>query len=208
MNFWEPLYQYLLSVEPLVYLAIVIAIMYLENLFPPVPGDSILVFSTYVYTVNHYSVSALFILSIIASMTGFMTTFWLGRHWGKEFFLIKNYRFMPALFIRKVENLFSAWGMTIITVSRFLPGLRAVIALFSGFSNFSARKVILLATFSTLLWNGLLVGVGIYLGENWQAVEMVLRRYSHFVTVIIIVIVVIWITNRFADIKKIKGDKS
>ncbi|HDR04112.1 MAG TPA: DedA family protein [Candidatus Marinimicrobia bacterium] len=200
-------YHYLLSVSPIWYIIIVLLIMFAENIFSPVPGDTILVFSVYVFTIRQDSLLLLFLLAFIFSMAGFFLMFAFGRKWGKRYLLEKNFYCFPARYIQKIELKFEKYGIALLVFSRFLPGFRAIIALFSGFSNYSKSIVFLLVSLSTLLWNGLLTGVGIYLGENWQTIEKLLKNYSQAIAIFFALIFISWAYRRIRDFKQLKkGD--
>lgn len=197
-------YHYLLTISPFWYITIVMIIVFAENIFPPVPGDTILVFSVYVFTVRQDSLILLFLLAFTFSMAGFFAMFAFGRIWGRHYFLEKNFPYFPAHYIHKIEKKFDKYGVALLIFSRFLPGFRAIIALFSGFSNYSKSIVFLLVSISTLVWNGLLTGVGIYLGENWQTINAILKNYSQVIAVLFSLLFIFWLYRRIRDFQQIK----
>jgi membrane protein DedA with SNARE-associated domain len=197
-------YHYLLTISPFWYITIVLIIMFAENIFPPVPGDTILVFSVYVFTVRQDSLLLLFLLAFTFSMAGFFAMFAFGRKWGRHYILEKNSHYFPAHYIYKIEKKFDKYGVALLIFSRFLPGFRAIIALFSGFSNYSKSIVLLLVSISTLFWNGLLTGLGIYLGENWQTIYTILKNYSQGIALFFGLLFIFWLYRRIRDFKQIK----
>ena len=204
LEFISQLYQLSLDLHPVYYLTLVIFISILENLFPPVPGDTFLVYVTYVFIVNEYSILNLFIQSVLASIGGFMLIYGIGKHWGRQYFYQKNFHWMPLTFLKKVEDKFQKYGLWVILFNRFMPGMRSVIGLFSGISNIKWKNALLLVSISTLIWNGLLVFMGYYLGENWQRIEKLLNDYNKSVAMFFIIILTVWFTRRYINFKNIR----
>lgn len=208
LDFISELYQLSLDLHPLLYLTIIILLSILENLFPPVPGDTFLVYVTYVFIYNDYSIYLLFILSTIASIFGFMLIYGIGKHWGRQYFYQKNYRWMPVIFLKKAEIKFQKYGQWVIFLNRFMPGMRSVIGLFSGILNIKWKNTLILVSFSTIAWNGLLVFMGYYLGENWERIENILSDYNRSVAVFFAIILLTWLLRRTINFREIKKEVS
>ena len=133
-----------------------------------------------------------------------MLIYGIGKHWGRQYFFQKNFHWMPVTFLKKVEDKFQKYGLWVILFNRFMPGMRSVIGLFSGISNIKWKNALLLVSISTLIWNGLLVFMGYYLGENWQRIEKLLNDYNKSVAMFFIIILTVWFTRRYINFKNIR----
>ncbi len=204
VDFFSGLYQFSLNLDPMFYLGLIVIISFLENLFPPVPGDTFLVYVTYVFIVKNEPVLWLFIISTTISTLGMMLIYAIGRHWGRQFFYEKNYSWMPVVFLDKVSEMFRKYGMWVIVFSRYMPGMRSVIGLFTGISNVRPLFTWILVTISTIAWNGTLIGLGLYLGNNWDKIELILRHNYRSVLALLGFFVLVWVTRRALNIKDIK----
>lgn len=143
----------------------------IENLFPPVPGDTITVFGAFLVGTGRLSFSLVFILTTVGSATGFLLLFMFGAFLEREFFLEKDYRFFSAKSILSAEEWFRKYGYYVVAANRFLPGIRSVISLASGISGLSPLKVFLYCNLSAGVWNFIWIYTGYTLGNNWAQVK-------------------------------------
>ena len=158
----------------------------IEYILPPIPGDTIIVFGAYLVGVGRLDLFTVYILITLGSMSGFLVSFFVGKHYGRWFFLKKNYRFFSREMILKTEKWFQRYGVGLIAANRFFSGARSAISLIAGISNMKVFATTLAALFSSMIWNAILISGGYYLGKNWHAVITIIKRYNQFVIIVII----------------------
>ncbi len=161
-------------------------IAFIEYILPPIPGDTIMVFGAYLIGIGKLDLLTVYVLITLGSMGGFLVSFFVGKHYGRWFFLKKNYRFFPREMILKTEKWFQRYGVGLIAANRFLSGARSVISLIAGISNMKVFATTLAALFSSIIWNAILISAGYFLGKNWHAVITIIKRYNQFVIIVII----------------------
>ncbi|MBN2125055.1 MAG: DedA family protein [Deltaproteobacteria bacterium] len=163
-----------------------------ENLFPPIPGDTITAFGAFLVGIGRLDFWGVYAATTLGSLTGFLMLFWIGRRLGRRFFLERDHRFFRAEDIRKAEVWFQKYGCLLIAANRFLPGVRSVISIAGGISRLEAIQVGVLAFLSCGLWNGIWIMMGYLLGSNWQVVQakisFILVRYNLAVVLVAAVI--------------------
>ncbi len=142
-----------------------------ENLFPPVPGDTITAFGAFLVGSGRLDYLLVYLSTTSGSIVGFMCLYYIGRLVEREFFISKNYRFFSAESIISAERWFGKYGYFVVLANRFLPGIRSVISIVSGISELGALRVFLLATVSALVWNLIWIHAGYTLGSNWDVVR-------------------------------------
>jgi membrane protein DedA with SNARE-associated domain len=76
---------------------------------------------------------------------------------------------------------FQKYGYWIILLNRFLSGVRSVISITAGLSKLRIAQVFLLSTISALIWNGLIISAGAFVGDNWQDIERYLKLYNQII---------------------------
>jgi membrane protein DedA with SNARE-associated domain len=76
-------------------------------------------------------------------MCSIMLIYLLGRYFGREFFLRKDYRFFSARDIVEVEGKFQRRGGLLLVASRFIVGFRVALALAAGISRYSPLRMFL-----------------------------------------------------------------
>ena len=159
---------------------------YMENVVPPIPGDSVVIFGAYLVGLGKIEFFPSLMVTTIGSVTGFMTFYAIGRYGGREYFEAKKFKWFDAGRINKVENWIKKRGLWIIVMNRFLAGTRSVVSIFAGFARLGWIKVAVLAFISSLAWNGILITAGYYAGKNWTYVESMVQNYNIFILLIIL----------------------
>lgn len=164
-----------------------------ENLFPPIPGDTITAFGAFMVGTGRLGYLPVYLATTAGSVSGFMLLVLIGRFLEREFFMKKNYRFFSAESIVSAEQWFARYGYFVVLANRFLPGIRSVISLVSGITRLNLWYVLLLATVSASVWNLIWIQVGFLLGNNWQTVKeqagLILKRYNIIAGIVIAVII-------------------
>lgn len=177
-----------------------------ENLFPPIPGDTITAFGAFLVGTGRLDYILVYTSTTTGSIVGFLMLFYLGRFLGKEFFIEKNYKYFTKKQIINSEKWFQKYGYFIVLLNRFLPGIRSVISISSGVLKLSPLKVILLSSVSASIWNFIWIQAGFMLGNNWNEVKKgigkVLSSYNKIAILIMIIIFSIFIIRHLKYIKK------
>lgn len=192
MDSLEQLVAWLQQLPPLGVLALVFAITYIENVFPPSPSDVLLVFAGTLVGVGAVGFAPMLIASTLGSTLGFMTAYLGGRYFERHVVEGRFRRFLPVNAIHQVERLFLRYGYSVIVANRFLSGTRAVVSFAAGMSQLNLIATTLLSAVSALAWNAILLLLGQSFGNNWQKVAEYLMLYSKIVTVVITIGVVIF----------------
>jgi membrane protein DedA with SNARE-associated domain len=144
---------------------------FVENLFPPIPGDTITAFGAFLVGTGKLSFLGVYLSTTIGSFIGFITLFAIGGFLGKRFFIEKDYRFLKAKDIVRAEKWFGTYGYFLIAFNRFLPGLRSAISVAAGLASLKLFWVALLSLVSCGAWNLLWILLGFSLGTRWETME-------------------------------------
>jgi len=162
---------------------------FVENVFPPIPGDTITAFGAFLVGTHRLQFLWVYISTTVGSIIGFLSLFWVGTYLGRAFFLERDYRFFKAKDILKAETWFQKYGYVLIVLNRFFPGIRSAIAVAGGVSKLGIVKVAFLALISCSVWNLIWIWVGYSLGANWETVRgkmsSILVHYNVAVAVLI-----------------------
>jgi len=178
------------------------AFAYVENLFPPSPSDTVIVIGGTLVGTNYLHFIPTLIFSTCGSIAGFLTAFGIGWLLDKKLIHSGKLKFINVEAIEKAETAFRKWGYYLIVANRFLPGTRAVISFFGGMSRLDVHKTMFLSSISSLLWNIVLIYLGIVFGENVAIVDKYLDTYSNIVITVTIIIILVFVINYFIKRKK------
>ncbi|MFN3535498.1 MAG: DedA family protein [Desulfatiglandales bacterium] len=165
---------------------------WLENIFPPIPGDTITAIGAFFVATGRLSFIGAVVVTTLGSVTGFLTLFLLGRYLGRDYFLRKNFRYFSRDMILKAEERYKSQGYLVVLLNRFLPGVRSVISLSAGIIGLRLAYVIPLSTISALLWNLIWIYAGYLLGTNWETVKAgilrLIRNYNIFAGIVLLLL--------------------
>ena len=198
----DSLFQFIAQSPAWLVFLTVFAASYIENIFPPIPGDTILVFGAYMVGRGDLSFPMAMVTTLLGSVLGFMTLYVVGLKYGRGFMYSANQSWFSPQNLERVEQLFNRWGYGVVLINRFMAGMRSMVGLFSGIGRLSVWKVIVLATVSSLLWNGTLLWLGASIGENWEQIVVYLKRYNSVVTVLIVLVISAFIIHRYVVVRR------
>jgi membrane protein DedA with SNARE-associated domain len=194
-QFIQEAVQFINTLPPLSIYLVFFFVAYVENILPPIPGDVLVAFGGYLAAESVIGLVPVLLLTTIASVIGFMNMYWIGSRWGtliqqkkKQFWLL---RFIPLKYINKVRSWMQRWGMGVVLANRFLAGTRSVISITAGLSHTRVSSTIFYSTLSSILWNGILLGFGWIVHENWLLIGEYLSIYGRIILASIVIFVAI-----------------
>jgi membrane protein DedA with SNARE-associated domain len=137
--------------------------------------------------------TAVFATAIVGTQVGVMAAFWIGRRWGRALLAGPMGRFLPADRLDRLEAWFARYGAPAIAISRFFPGIRALVMPAAGLAGFPAWKVWVFAGISVVIWNALVVGLGLLAGTHLDWAKHMLVRYNAIAGAIVAVALLSWL---------------
>jgi len=165
--------------------AVFLAVAYLENIIPPIPGDVLVAFAGYLAAEQVISITPVYLLTTISSVFGFMSLYAVGSRWGTQISETPGrlwlLRYIDIKYIEKTRGWMQRWGQGVILANRFLAGTRSVISLTAGISHTDVRWTMLNSLISSALWNGILIGFGWFIHSNWEIIGRYLSIYSRVI---------------------------
>lgn len=156
-----------------------------ENLFPPLPGDAVVVFGGYLAGVGRLSLTLAFFAVTVGSWAGFMCYYLLGRWLGRTRTHDLLRRWIAPARLERGEDWVRRYGQWVVLGNRLITGARSVISLAAGFVGLPAVIVSAFALASCAAWNLLLVGAGYYIGEEWDRVLEFISAYNRIVLILL-----------------------
>jgi membrane protein DedA with SNARE-associated domain len=173
-----------------------------ENFFPPFPSDAVIAFGSFLADRAHGSAITVFLLGWFGNVAGAGITYTLGRKFGSKAFLRRIEKYAGPDAEVRIKRLHKKYGFTGLFVSRFLPGVRAIVPPFAGAMRLPAFKVMLSIASASAVWFGLITFLAFRAGDNWDVVEHYIVRSGKVAGMIAIAIVVlalgVWLWKRQA----------
>ncbi len=166
----------------------------IENVFPPIPSEVILLFSGFFSSYTSLSVFYMILASTLGSFLGAIILYYIGKIFNKERLKkIVNGRLGKILFLKendidKADEWFDNKGNKSVFFCRFVPIVRSLISIPAGMSEMPMGKFIIYTICGSMIWNTVLICLGYRLGSNWEYVLTILDKYQIIVIVILVII--------------------
>ena len=168
------------------------AVMFAENIFPPIPSEAILPLAGYLVSQGTMSFLVAITLSTLGSVTGAWVLYAIGR-WGGRPVLYRWHRVLRVneAQLDRADAWFDKRGPKLVFWCRMIPLARSIVSVPAGASEMPIVSFTLLTTVGSLIWNTLLVTAGLLLGRNWERVASIAGTYSDVVVYGAAVVVVV-----------------
>ncbi len=114
---------------------------------------------------------------------------WLGRE--RATAVLSRIPLVDREDVERASAWFDRHGRAAVFFGRLVPGVRSLISLPAGASRMPLGRFAAYTTAGSLVWNGLLVGAGVWLGDRWEQVESY-AGWLDRVFVAALVVVVAW----------------
>ena len=180
----------------------------IENVFPPIPSEVILLFGGFMTTYTSMNVIGVIIASTLGSVLGAIILYYIGKILNKER-LKKIITSKPGKLLRlkpedidKADEWFDTKGNKTVFFCRFIPVIRSLISIPAGMSEMPMKKFLIYTTLGSLIWNAALTIAGSIVGENWTSILEIMDNYSHIIVIQLAIIFVIAIIIFYSKRRK------
>lgn len=171
-----------------------------ENIFPPIPADTVVALGSWLAARGKGSALAAFLAPVLGNIAGAAGMYFVGRSHGSEWM----HRRFPALANekneRRLEALYGRYGLVALVLSRFIPGVRAVVPPFAGAMKVPAGRAILAMAIASTAWYGTISYLAFRAGADWTTLLRMIRQSGTVVAiaaaVLLLVAVGAWMVNR------------
>lgn len=151
----------------------------IENVFPPVPADTAVAIGAFLSTGGHISAWAVFGVTWFANTVSATAVYVAGRTVGRAFFRGRiGRRLLHPRSIGRLERAYQRHGKWGIILSRFVPGLRAVVPPFAGIAGLGAGSTLVPLILASGLWYGTLTFLAVMLIEELDEIAHFIRRLN------------------------------
>lgn len=180
-----------------------IGIMFLiavENIFPPIPSEVILTFGGFMTTYTKMNFIYVVLFSTFGSIIGATLLYYIGRLLSKERIIkivegkIGKILRLKRQDIEKSEEWFNKRGIATVFFCRFIPIVRSLISIPAGMAKMKFGVFILFTTFGSIIWNTVLIYLGMITGNSWNKIADFMNQYSKIGLIFLIILFIILVT--------------
>lgn len=176
-------------------------LMFLENLFPPIPSELIMPLAGYQVAQGTMQFWPAVAAGLAGSVLG--QTFWYAaaRLYGRARFYQAVDRFGRFLGVHSrdlepADRWFSKHGGLMVFFGRLLPAVRTLISVPAGLVAMPFGRFVLLSACGSGIWVMFLTALGQFFGENYGAIAEAMAPFSKIIAVSLVAIAAVWLYRK------------
>lgn len=180
----------------------------LENIFPPIPSEVILLFGGFMTTKTTLSILGVVAVSTLGSLAGAFILYYVGRILNKERLIkivsgkIGKVLRLNKNDIEKADEWFRERGEKTVFFCRFVPIVRSLISIPAGMSGMPLLKFGFYTIVGTVIWNTVLTLLGHFMGNKWEQILVIFDTYSNIVLIVLCILVVLFLVYKLKKRKR------
>jgi membrane protein DedA with SNARE-associated domain len=160
-----------------------VLIIFVENVFPPIPSDVVLPLAGFTAATTHMSLLGAIIATTAGSLLGALALYYLGYRLGEARVRRLAGRYGKYLTFEEAEvdrsmDWFRRHGSVVVMVARVVPVFRSLISIPAGMSRMPLGRFLIFTAIGAGAWNSGLITTGYLLGSNWELVVSWLDQYQ------------------------------
>ena len=199
----QEIISFINTLDPALIYLVLFCFAFAENIFPPSPSDFVVVFVATLIAHDSIEFTPILAVTTVGSTIGFIAMYFIGAYLGEKLLRKGRLKFIKKESLEKADIWFHKYGYKLILINRFMPGTRAVISFFSGVHGLKRVETFLFAGLSSLVWNAILILLGIFLGNNLDMIDKYLSAYSNIILIVTIIVIAYFIIRYLLKKKKL-----
>jgi membrane protein DedA with SNARE-associated domain len=166
----------------------------LETVIPPIPSEAVLGLAGVLIRSGDMNVVPVVLFATLGSVLGAIFFYWIGRALGPR----RSHAFLDRLPLVETEDVdrtfhwFEKHGRSAVFFGRMVPIVRSFVSVPAGVVKMPFGQFLLYTTGGSLIWNCLLIGLGVAAGDFVRDN----MRYLDYVVVLAVVLGVGWMIYR------------
>jgi membrane protein DedA with SNARE-associated domain len=184
-------------------------VMFLENVFPPIPSELVLPLAGWLTLGEEapFTMLGVTVVGAIGSVLGAFFFYGLGA-WFDESRVRALLQRYGKWFMLSVEDLdvalawFERHGEYVVFFGRMVPIVRSLISVPAGLASMPLGKFSLYTAVGTALWSFILAFAGRMLGDNWYLVSDFIDKYENIVLVVVVLAFAYFVYTRWRTLNR------
>jgi membrane protein DedA with SNARE-associated domain len=179
---------------------------FVEGIFPPVPADLVVALGSFLAARRGASLPVTAACIVAGSVAGAMVVYAIVRRFGASWLHARLRKAGIDNVEKRLEAMYSHYGMTALFVSRFLPVFRAVTPPMAGALRVPPVRTAAVFLLASSIWYGAIAWIAFRVGDDWVQMQAAVRHFARRVGVVALVaaalfaiIVIIVVRRRAAE---------
>jgi membrane protein DedA with SNARE-associated domain/uncharacterized tellurite resistance protein B-like protein len=168
---------------------------------PPVPSDAAVALGAFLTNHGLTTPIGVFVVTWTANLAGAAAVYFASRRYGRRVFATKiGRRLLAPRSLAVIEREYLRFGVAGIFISRFLPGIRAVVPPFAGLVHLSPLRTLVPMGIASAVWYGGITVLGSVIGAEWDRINRIVlgvnRTLGVIAVLVLVVGIVLYLRNR------------
>lgn len=167
-----------------------------ENVVPPVPSDAAVALGAFLSHRGLTSPPLVFLVTWSANLLGATGVYFAARRYGRRLFATSTgRRLLAPRSLAVIEREYLRFGVVGIFISRFLPGVRAVVPPFAGLVDLGWVRTLAPMGLASAVWYGGITLVGAMLGAEWERILALIAGVNRTLVILaggLVAVGVVW----------------
>jgi membrane protein DedA with SNARE-associated domain/rhodanese-related sulfurtransferase len=134
----------------------------------------------------HLNLSLVLLSAIVGCLAADGFWFWLGRRWGSGVIrLVCSLTSDPKRARERADRVFDRWGLWLLLVAKFVPGLDGVSPPLAGAGGATVSAFLVYDTAGSLLWSGAYVLLGFAFSRQMDRVILLIGRFGSATAIVV-----------------------
>lgn len=149
-------------------------LMALESANIPIPSEIIMPFSGFLVSAGIFRFWPVVLVGALGNLGGSMLSYYIAvyfERWTRSWATHSPY-------FHTSKKWFDRYGVAAAFWSRLMPVIRTFISFPAGLFKVSAWKFFIYTFLGSFIWSAILAYPGVYLGENWQIIEPIFKKFD------------------------------
>lgn len=177
--------NWLSELPPVAIYGVLALLAAVENVLPPVPSDAAVALGAFL---SHRGVTnsvAVFFVTWLANIGGAVVVYVLARQYGRRLFASPTgRRLLAPRSLAVIEREYLRFGILGIFLSRFVPGIRAVVPPFAGLVGLGVVRTIVPMALASAIWYGGIIMLGALLGAEWERINRIITDVNRTLAIV------------------------
>jgi membrane protein DedA with SNARE-associated domain len=164
----------------------IVFLLFLENVFPPIPSELIIPLAGFLVSTGQLSFFGVVAAGTFGSLLGALPFYFLGktireerlREWTEKY---GRWLTISVEDIESAKEWFDKYGAWTVFFCRFVPGVRSVISIPAGIERMNLFTFLAASALGMALWTTILISAGYLLKSNFEKVEDFMEPVSYFI---------------------------
>lgn len=154
------------------------------------PSDAAVALGAFLSSRGLTTPFGVFVVTWVANLAGAGAVYLVARRYGRGLFATSiGRRLLAPRSLAVIEREYLRFGVAGIFISRFLPGIRAVVPPFAGLIGLSAIRTLVPMGIASAIWYGGITILGSVIGTEWERINRILSGVNRTLGIAAIVLV-------------------